>query len=95
MSNGHPQAGNFFRFPQPFVWRAIGKGRDSNLAVILRSSRAVTATSASRAAVVGAAPGESGRVEAATAPADLAAGTFVDVRVRLVSISVGDRSINT
>lgn len=97
LSNGNPMAGNFYRFPQPFVWRAVGQGRDSNLAVVWKSARNIAFNSTDRTLTAGAAPGLSGRVNAHTSPAAAAGtlGTFVDIRIRLVSVSVSPRSINT
>lgn len=97
LSNGNPMAGNFYRFPQPFVWRAVGQGRDSNLAVIWKSARTIAFNSTDRVLTAGAAPGLSGRVEPHTSPAATAGtlGTFLDIRIRLVSVSVSPRSINT
>ena len=88
MSNGNPMAGNFLRFPQPFKWSGVGRGNDSSLSVIVTPNRTITHTcSAARAAAAG--------VSAYTPPAaagDL--GTFVDIRFRLVAVSVGPRSVN-
>lgn len=97
VTNGNPQSGNAKKLPQPFKWSAIGTaGADSSLSITFTPRRAITESMTSRAAVAGAAPGASGRVEAATAPA--AAGdafTFVDVRVQLLCVAVQRRSVNT
>lgn len=87
-SNGNPLAGSFLRFPQPFKWNGVGKGADQSLSIIVTPNRTITVTCAvARAAAAG--------VSAYTPPAaagDL--GTFVDIRFRLIAVSVSDRSAN-
>lgn len=87
LANGNPMAGNFLRFPQPFQWNATGKGADASLSIIVTPNRTQTITcSAARAAAAG--------VSAYTPPANLALGTFIDVRFRLVAVAVSPRSKN-
>ena len=88
MSNGNPMAGNFKRFSQAFKWAGVGKGSDSSLGILLTPQRTITETAAAvRAAATG--------VGAYTPPASSGApGAFVDVRVQLICVSVGDRGVN-
>lgn len=95
LSNGNPMAGNFWKLPYPIRWNAVGnKKKDTalSLQVIMTASAALTATD--RAAVAGAAPGASGRVEAFTSPADAARGTFAQFRLKLATVQIGERSVN-
>lgn len=96
ISNGNPMAGNFFRLPQPFKWSGVGTaGADSALSIACTPRRSITESMTARAAVAGAAPGASGRVEPATPPAAAGdIGTFVDVRFRLICVAVQRRSVN-
>lgn len=95
LANGNPMAGNWLMLKRAVRWNsAASKKPDSALSVTFDLGQAVTETSTDRAAVAGAAPGASGRVEAFTSPADLARGTFVDLRVKLLTIEVSDRSAN-
>ena len=89
LANGNPMAGNFMRFPQPFKWNGTGKGADASLSVIVTPQRTMTFTCAvARAAAAG--------VAAYTPPAAAGnAGTFIDIRFRLVAVAIGDRSDNT
>lgn len=89
VANGNPMAGNFMRFPQPFKWNGTGKGADASLSIIVTPQRTMTFTCAvARAAAAG--------VAAYTPPAAAGnAGTFIDVRFRLVAVAIGDRSDNT
>lgn len=87
LANGNPMAGNFLRFPQPFKWCATGKGADASLSVITTPNRSIVVTcSVARAAAAG--------ISAYTPPAALAAGTFVDIRYRLIAVAVSPRSQN-
>ncbi len=96
LANGNPMAGNYYKLPYPFRWNAIGNNKkDTALVISATVARAIAVTSADRAAVAGAAPGASGQVEAFTSPANLAAGTFQDVRVKLACIQIGERSLNS
>lgn len=96
MSNGNPNAGSWFGLPDPLLWESVGSGKkDTSLIVSITPQRAITETSTDRAAVAGAAPGASGRVEAFTSPADAADGTFVDLTIRCHSVSISERSTNT
>lgn len=95
VNNGNPMAGNFWKLPMPFRWNSIGSGKkDTALAFSITPGAAFTFSSTDRAAVAGAAPGSSGQVVAYTSPADGAAGTFVDLRVKLATIQIGERSLN-
>ena len=95
LSNGNPNAGSQFLLPDPVLWQSIGSNnKDVNLSIQVKPERAVVATSTDRAAVAGAAPGVSGRVEAFTSPANQADGTFVDLCIRLSSVSFSARSNN-
>lgn len=89
LQNGNPMAGNFFRLNQPFKWAGIGsQGADSALIMNFTPRRSITETSAAaRAAAAG--------VSAFTPPAAAGdIGTYVDVRVHLVGVSVAKRSVN-
>lgn len=88
LSNGNPMAGNFLKFPQPFKWGAVGKGgADAQLSVIVTPNRAISiALATTRAGGTGISPW--------TQPTTGSQGTFVDIRFRLVSVSVSDRSVN-
>jgi hypothetical protein len=95
VTNGNPNAGSFFKLPEPLLWEALGSGKkDTSLVVKITPTAAVVENAADRAAVAGAAPGASGRVEAFTTPADQADGTFVDLCIRLHTVQVGERSRN-
>lgn len=95
ISNGNPNAGSQFLLPDPVLWESIGSNKkDTNLSIQVKPERAIVETSTDRAAVAGAAPGVSGRVEAFTSPADGALGTYVDLCIRLSSISFSERSTN-
>lgn len=88
-NNGNPISVNYFRIPQPILWEGVGDGgSDNTLQIVMTVGRAVTITSAAvRAAGAG--------VSAFTPPAaagDL--GTFLDVRWRLICVSVSNRSKN-
>lgn len=89
MANGNPMAGNFLKFPQPFKWGAVGKGgADAQLSIIVTPNRTITMpVPAARAAAAG-------TTGAYTPPTTGQAGTFADIRFRLVSVSVSDRSVN-
>lgn len=94
ITNGNPTANSFFKLPDPLVWQAKGAGKDTSLVMSFTPREAFTLSSADRAAVAGAAPGASGRVEAFSAPADGADGTFVELVVRLHSVSISALSPN-
>lgn len=95
LANGNPMAGNWYMLKKAYRWNALSsKKPDSNLSIAARLGAAVTATATDRAAVAGAAPGSSGQVVAFTSPADGARGTFVELRVKLLTIEVSDRSSN-
>lgn len=84
--NGNPMAGNFLKFPQPFKWAATG-GPDAQLSVNITPNRTITIPlAATRAAAAG--------IGQYTQPVTGAYGTFIDLRVRLVSTSVARRSTN-
>lgn len=95
-NNGNPMSGSFFRLPQPFKWASVGTaGSDSSLILTCTPQRTITESATLRAAVAGAAPGASGRVEPYTPPAAAGdPGTFVDVRFRLICVAVAKRSVN-
>lgn len=95
LSNGNPMAGNFWKLPYPIRWNAVGnKKKDTALSVLVTMTEARAVTAADRAAVAGAAPGASGRVEAFTSPADGARGTFAQFRIKLATVQIGERSVN-
>jgi hypothetical protein len=96
IANGNPMAGNWLMLKKAVRWNSPGgtKKPDTSLAITFDLGEDVTATSTDRAAVAGAAPGASGRVEAFTSPADGAEGTYVDLRVKLLTIEVSDRGSN-
>jgi hypothetical protein len=84
MDSGYPSAGNYYRLPQPVIWQANGSGRkDCSLSIAVTIDNAIALSGvADRASASGVAP--------FTHPAD---GTvFVDIRWRLISISVAGRS---
>lgn len=88
-NNGNPQSVNYFRIPQPVIWEGVGDGgSDNTLSIQLTLGRAITLTcSAARAAAAG--------VSAYTPPAAAGdPGTFLDMRWRLICISVANRSKN-
>lgn len=89
VSNGTPTSGNFMRFPQPFKWSSVGSNQgDSQLTVSITPVRAISIPlAATRAAGAG--------VGAYTQPSTGDQGTFCDLRVRLVAVSVSNRSQNT
>jgi hypothetical protein len=89
MANGNPMGGNFMRFPQPFKWCAVGSnGADAQLSVIVNLGQDVSIpiAASSRSAGTG--------VAAWTQPSTSNAAP-VDIRFRLVSVSIGKRSVNT
>lgn len=88
-SNGNPMAVNYFRIPQPVLWEGVGDGgSDNTLSIQLSVGRAIALTCAvARAAGAG--------VSAYTPPAAAGnPGTFVDIRWRLICVSVSNRSKN-
>jgi hypothetical protein len=90
VANGNPMGGNFLKFPQPFKWSSVGGGgSDANLSVIVTPTRAITIPlAATRAAAAG-------TTGAYTQPSTGDAGTFCDIRFRLISVAVSERSVNT
>jgi hypothetical protein len=88
VANGNPMGGNFLKFPQPFKWSSVGGGgSDSSLSVIVTPNRTITIPlAATRAAAAG--------VGQYTQPATGDLGTFVDIRFRLISVAVSERSVN-
>jgi len=97
MSNGNPTSGNFMRFPQPFKWSSIGSNQgDSQLTVSITPVRQITIPLAATRAAVPVVPAVTpGTIEVATQPATGDRGTFCDFRIRLVAVSVSNRSQNT
>jgi hypothetical protein len=88
-NNGNPIASSFFRLQQPFKWSAVGTaGADSSLNIGFTPQRTITETAGLvRAAAAG--------VSAFTPPGTAGIlGTYVDIRVRLVCVSVAKRSVN-
>lgn len=96
LANGNPMGGNFMRFPQPFKWSSVGSNSgDSQLTVTLQPCRAIAiALAAARAAVPVVAMVTPGTIEPAAQVATGDLGTFCDLRVRLVAVSVGARGQN-
>lgn len=87
MANGNPMSGNFYRFPQPFKWCGVGTGgADAQLTVLVNLGQDVNVPIvASRASDTGIAPWTSPTTNNA-AP--------VDIRFRLISVSISKRSVN-
>ena len=95
VNNGNPMAGDFLRLNQPFKWASVGNnGADSTLVMSFILQRGVTETSA--LARAGVAAGTVNMTASAFTPpaADGDLGTFVDVRVHLIGVSVSKRSVN-
>jgi hypothetical protein len=89
ITNGNPQAGNFYRFPHPLRWNAIGSGKkDTSLVISVIPTRSFSYTTqqATRAAAAG--------VAGWTPPADQAQGTYCDLIFRLISVQISQRSEN-
>jgi hypothetical protein len=88
-NNGNPMSGNFYRLPQPFKWAGVGSGADSSLGILFTPQRSIVETAGvARVAAAG--------VSAFTPPAAAGDfGTYVDVRVRLICVSVNVRGVNT
>lgn len=78
-SNGVPDIGNFYPFPEPLIWTASGN-TDSNFNVVLKLERTV----AVEATTVATSPATSG----------IDFGAYVDIMVRLHTSQVADRSLN-
>lgn len=96
LANGNPMASNFWLLKRPFRWNSLSTGKpDANLSMVFTPGTAITVSATDRAAVAGAAPGASGRVEAFTSPANLARGTFAELRVKLATVEIADRSQNS
>lgn len=90
-NNGNPMSASYYKFQNPFKWAGIGTaGADSSLVVTCTPRRTIVETAGvARAAAAG-------TTAAFTPPAaagDL--GTYVDVRFRLICVSVAKRSVNT
>lgn len=96
VANGNPMSGNFQRFPQPFRWSSVGSNAgDSQLTISVTPNRTILETLlATRAAVTVVPAVTPGTIEPATQPATGDFGTFCDLRIRLVAVSVGARSQN-
>jgi hypothetical protein len=96
VANGNPMGGNFMKFPQPFKWSSVGSNSgDSQLTVSITPNRVITIPlAATRAAVPVVAMVSPAAIEVATQPATEDFGTFCDLRVRLVAVSVGARGQN-
>lgn len=86
--NGNPMGGNFLKFPQPFKWAKVGDN-DSSLSVIVTPNRTITVPLAATRAAAAGTTGEY------TQPSTGDNGTAVDIRFRLISVSVSKRSVNT
>lgn len=78
-SNGVPDIGNFYPFPEPVVWTSSGQ-TDSNFNLLLRLERTVAV----------AAPTAS--TSPATSGIDV--GAYVDIMARLHTSQTADRSLN-
>lgn len=98
MNNGNPQSSNYFRLPQPILWQKNGAGKDTSLVMTGTIDTAIASNAGpgsvglgvTRAAV--AAGTANMTASAYTVPVD---GTvFTDIRIRLMSVSVSDRSTN-
>lgn len=96
VQNGNPMAGNFFRFPQPFKWAAVGSaGSDSALSIGFTTGRDITENSTARTAVPVVAMVSPAQIAGFTPPAAATDfGGFVEVRVHLVGVAVSKRSVN-
>lgn len=95
LSNGNPTAGNYYRLPQPVRWESNGSGKKDTslvLSVGLDSDQAFTTTVAAARAAVAAGANTSG-ANAFAIPAD--GSVYVDIRFRLISVSISERSTNT
>lgn len=93
LQNGNPMGGNFGRFSQAFRWNAAGSAaKDTSLVISLTVENAISVAGNDRALVAGAAPGDSGRVEAFAASTQ--ANAYLDVRCYLISESLSHRSQN-
>ena len=99
LNNGNPQSSNYFRLPQPILWQKNGGGKDTSLVMSASIDAAIASNAGpgsvglgvTRAAV--AAGTANAPATAYTVPVD---GTvFTDVRIRLMSVSVSDRSTNS
>jgi hypothetical protein len=97
LANGNPMGGNFMRFPQPFKWSSVGSNQgDSQLTVSITPVRQIVIPlAAARVAVPVVAAVTPGTIEAAAQPVTEGLGSFCDLRVRLVAVSVSNRSQNT
>lgn len=92
LNNGNPTAGNYYRLPQPLIWQANGSGaKDTSLVISVTVDSAIATGSVTARSATAPSSGSTGQL-AFDPPAD---GTvFVDVRFRLVSVSVSQRSAN-
>lgn len=88
-SNGHPFAKDYFEFQNPWKWSGIGTaGADSSLVMTVTPRRTCAVTCGlARAAATG--------ILAFDPPAAAGdQGTYVDVQLRLIGVSVAKRSVN-
>lgn len=100
VTSGNPQAGNYFKLPQPIFWNSIGGGKkDSALSITITPQRPIVwlQEAPDRLAIPQAA-GIAGQ-SAWTSPEPGASqglqtgeGTFVDFTVHLVSVEISQRS---
>ena len=98
LNNGNPQSSNYFRLPQPILWQKNGGGKDTSLVISGSIDTAIASNvgpgtvglGITRAAV--AAGSANQQTTAYVIPAD--GSVFTDIRVRLMSVSVSDRSTN-
>lgn len=94
MSNGTPGRDNYYRLPQPLVWRGTGTGKDTSLTLTTTVRRAITFTPAANRAGVAGGAGTQGTAAWTPPTPPNTVGTFVDVTFRLICVSVGKRSEN-
>lgn len=93
LSNGNPTAGNFFKLPQPVRWESGGSGKkDTSLVIAITIDNAIALAGVADRAAAASVSGSPGQA-AFVSPAD--GSIFVDLRVRLISISISERSTNT
>jgi hypothetical protein len=79
-SNGVPDIGNFYEFPEPLIWTSSGQ-TDSNFNLILKLERTVAVEATTTAAT---SPVTSG----------IDVGAYVDIVARLHTSQTADRSLN-
>lgn len=101
LNNGNPTAGNYFRLPHPVRWEANGSGKkDTSLIITVSNDLAIAFSGVTARAPMLACPCEG---EDPPAPPVVVAGydppadgdVFVDLRIRLISVSISERSTNT